>query len=67
MLRAETEIVTIFGSKMVTISARKYKHIQNKQTSQGYIFRILFYFKYFILFLSSLREITFFCLDKKLV
>ena len=44
MLRAETEIVTIFGSKMVTISARKYKHIQNKQTSQGYIFRILQHF-----------------------
>jgi hypothetical protein len=30
---------------MVTISARSiYKHIQNMQTSQGYIFRILQYF-----------------------
>jgi hypothetical protein len=26
---------------MVTISARKYKHTENMQTSQGYIFRIL--------------------------
>ena len=35
------EIVTIFGSKMVTISAR---NIQNMQTWQGYIFRILQHF-----------------------
>jgi p-aminobenzoyl-glutamate transporter AbgT len=33
-----------FRLKMVTISARKYKHIQNMQTSQGYIFRILQHF-----------------------
>jgi hypothetical protein len=26
---------------MVTISASKYKHTENMQTSQGYIFRIL--------------------------
>jgi hypothetical protein len=32
------EIVTIFGSKMVTISARNTNtDIQNMQTSQGYI------------------------------
>jgi hypothetical protein len=44
ILRAE--IVTIFGSKMVTISARNtvQTYIQNMQTSQGYIFRILQHF-----------------------
>ncbi len=41
VLRAE--IVTTFGSKMVTISTRntKYNVIQNIEASQGYIFRIL--------------------------
>jgi hypothetical protein len=41
VLRAE--IVTIFRSKMVTISARikAYKHIENMQTWQGYIFCFL--------------------------
>jgi hypothetical protein len=44
VLRAE--IVTIFEPKMVTISARNTNIyiIQNMQTSQGYIFRILQHF-----------------------
>jgi hypothetical protein len=37
VLRAE--IVTIFEPKMVTISARNYKHTQNLQTLQDYIFQ----------------------------
>jgi hypothetical protein len=43
VLRAE--IVTIFEPKMVTISTRNiYKHIQNLQTLQGYIFQALQHF-----------------------
>ena len=40
------EIVTIFGSKMVTISAymKRFIHIRNVQTSEGYTFRILQHF-----------------------
>jgi hypothetical protein len=61
VLGLRAEIVTIFGSKMVTISARN-TNIQNMQTSQGYIFRILQHFvtKFFTV-------IYFFCLDQKLV
>ena len=42
VLRAD--IVTIFGSKMVTIPHVIQTYIQNMQTSQGYIFRILQHF-----------------------
>jgi hypothetical protein len=41
-----------------TISARiEYKHTQNMQTSQGYIFRTL---QYLVILISSLWEFTFF-------
>jgi hypothetical protein len=42
VLRAE--IVTIFETKMVTISARNTNYTENMQTSQGYIFCILQHF-----------------------
>jgi hypothetical protein len=42
VLRAE--IPTTFGPKVVAISARNTKSIQNLQTLQGYIFRILQHF-----------------------
>jgi uncharacterized protein Usg len=43
VLRAE--IVTIFEPKVVTISARIiYKHVQNLQTLQDYIFQALYHF-----------------------
>jgi hypothetical protein len=70
VLRAE--IVTIFGSKMVTISARNiYKHTENMQTSQGYIFCILQHFitKFcnFTDFNKFFTGIYFFLPNKKLV
>jgi hypothetical protein len=72
MFALRAEIVTIFGSKMVTISARKYKHIQNMQTSQGYIFRILQHFatkfcNFTNFNIKFFTGIYFFCPDQKLV
>jgi hypothetical protein len=69
VLRAE--IVTIFVSKMVTISARNtFKHIQKMQTSQGYIFQALQHFvtnfAILLILITSLREFTFFCLESKI-
>jgi hypothetical protein len=68
-LRAE--IATIFGPNVVAISATQYKSIQNLQTVQGYIFRILQHFATklcnFTHFSVLFPGIYFFCQDKKLV
>ena len=72
LLRAK--IVTTFGSKMVTISTREYKNVENLRTSQGYI--SVFYnisrpnFGILLLLKGSFREFCFFvliCPDPKLV
>jgi hypothetical protein len=66
------EIVRIFGSKMVTISARNTNIYKICKLRKAIYFRILQHFvTKFCSFtnfnLSSLREFTFFCLDQKLV
>jgi hypothetical protein len=49
-----------------------YKYTENMQTSQGYIFCIVYNisepnFAILLILISSLREFTFFCLNQKLV
>jgi hypothetical protein len=56
VLRAE--IVTIFEPKMVTIPHVQYKHIQNLQTFQDYIFQVLQHFA--TTFCNFTNFITFF-------
>jgi hypothetical protein len=65
------QILSIFGSKMVTVSARNtniYKICKLRKA----IFSVFYNisqpnFTILLILISSLREFTFFCLDQKLV
>jgi hypothetical protein len=69
VLRAE--IVTIFGSKMVTISARNTNLLKICKLRKA-VFSVFYNisqpnFAILLILISSLREFTFFCLNQKLV
>ena len=72
MLVLRAEIVTIFGSKMVTISARNTNILKICKLRKA-IFSVFYNisqpnFAILVILISSLRrEFTIFCLDKKLV
>ena len=69
VLRAE--IVTIFGSKMVTISARNINILKICKLRKA-IFSVFYNilqpnFAILLILISSLQKFTFFCLNQKLV